>query len=109
MMMDNGARPVSGTQPEKRAVSTRANVDIDCDIRIAGRAWRKARIADLTPQGFQVTVLDMPARGTPVQMRFAGLQMLQAEVAWAKSDVAGCRFAVPLGDYVFDHIVGSAD
>ncbi len=85
----------------------RAQVDIDCQIRVANRAWRKARLADLTPDGFQVTLFDMPQRGTPLFIRFANIQLLQAEVCWAKADTAGCRFLTPISPYVFEHIVAT--
>jgi len=85
----------------------RAQIDLECEIRVGTRAWRKTRLADLTPGGFQVTILDMPPRGTPVYVRFAGIQMQQAEVCWAKLDTAGCRFLTPLNTYVFDHILAT--
>ena len=81
---------------------------MDCEIRVGSRAWYKTRIADLTPGGFQVTIIDMPARGTPIYLRFAGMQLLQADVCWSDRDVAGCKFAAPLSPYVFDHIIGTA-
>lgn len=86
---------------------SRAQVDIDCQIRIANKAWRRASLADLTPEGFQITIFEMPARGTQVYIRFAGIQMLTAEVCWAKADTAGCRFLTPLSPYVFNHIVAT--
>ncbi len=95
-------------EAENRRDSGRVQVDIDCEIRVGTRAWRKTRIADLTPGGFQVTIIDMPARGTSVYVRFAGIQMQQAEVCWADRDTAGCKFVTPLSLYVFDHIVASA-
>lgn len=85
----------------------RASVSIPCEVRVGTKAWRKAQIADLTPEGFQVTILDMPPRGTPLFVRFAGIQMLNAEVCWARADTAGCRFLTPLSAYVFDHIVST--
>lgn len=102
--------PNTGTQAEgdvNRRDNGRAQIDLECEIRIGTRAWRKARLADLTPSGFQVTIFDMPPRGTSVYVRFAGMQMLQAEVCWSKLETAGCRFASPLSSYVFDHIIAN--
>ncbi|WP_340588456.1 PilZ domain-containing protein [Erythrobacter alti] len=100
-----GALPKSD---ENRRENGRVKVDLNCEIRVGARAWRKTRIADLTPGGFQVTILDMPARGTSVYLRFAGIQLLHAEVCWSDRDVAGCKFETPLSPYVFDHIVATA-
>ena len=91
-----------------RRDSGRVKVAIACEVRVGTRAWRKTTIADLTPAGFQVTILEMPARGTPVYLRFAGIQMQHAEVCWSDLSTAGCRFVSPLSSYVFDHIVSSA-
>ena len=89
----------------QRTEGERAEVDLQCDIRVGTRAWRKARIADLTPGGFQVSILDMPPRGTPVFVRIPGLQMLHAQVCWNRVDTAGCQFDQPLSEYVFAHIL----
>ncbi|VVT01830.1 PilZ domain-containing protein [Erythrobacter sp. EC-HK427] len=86
----------------------RERVEINCEIRVGTKAWRKAQIADLTPEGFQVRIFDMPPRGTTLFLRFAGIQMLNAEVCWARADTAGCRFVVPISQYVFDHIIATA-
>lgn len=93
-----------GAEPDKGRVA----VDLQCEIRIGNRAWRKAEIADLTPDGFQVKIFDMPPRGTQIYLRFANLQLLQAEVCWAKAETAGCRFINPIRDYIFEHIVANA-
>lgn len=92
---------------EQRCDNGRAQIDLECEIRVGTRAWRKTRLADLTPGGFQVTILDMPPRGTPVYVRFGGIQMLQAEVCWSKLDTAGCRFITPISSYVFEHIIAT--
>ena len=89
----------------QRREGPRQSVDLECEIRVGARAWRKVRLADLTPGGFQVTILDMPPRGTPVFIRIPGLQMLQAEVRWTKVNTAGCQFASPLAPYIFDHLL----
>lgn len=99
---------VQNGEQEDRRNDGRARIDIECQIRVGNRAWRKAELADLTPGGFQVKILEMPPRGTPVYLRFAGIQMLHAEVCWAKLDTAGCRFLTPLSSYVFDHIIAGA-
>ncbi|GGD60193.1 PilZ domain-containing protein [Erythrobacter arachoides] len=92
----------------QRREGPRAEVDLDCEIRVGARAWRKAKLTDLTPGGFQVTILDMPPRGTPVFIRIPGLQLLHAEVRWTRVDTAGCEFDQPLGTYIYEHIVARA-
>ncbi|KLE34165.1 PilZ domain-containing protein [Aurantiacibacter luteus] len=91
-----------------RREGDRAPVDFECEIRVGTRAWRKARLADLTPGGFQVRILDMPPRGTSIFIRIPGLQMLHAEVRWTRVETAGCEFDTPLSPYIYDHIVARA-
>ena len=99
------ARTAEFDEVGQRAERPRIPVNLNCEIRVGTKAWRKTRIADLTPGGFQVAILDMPPRGTPVFVRIPGLQMLQAEVCWTKVDTAGCKFSSQLSEYVYDHIV----
>ena len=101
----NAAENIDFDDVGQRTEGERARVDLECEIRVGKRAWRKARIADLTPGGFQVTILDMPPRGTPVFIRIPGLQMLHAEVCWTKVDTAGCKFGTGLSEYVYSHIL----
>ncbi len=91
----------------QRRAHGRARVAISCELKIGTRAWHRAKLADLTPSGFQVATFDAPARGTPFYIRFAGLQMQHAEVCWGKDGMVGCRFLSELSSYVFEHIVGT--
>lgn len=107
MNVSHNAASPGDTPPENRRHDGRRHVDIDCDIRVGTKAWRRKKLRDLTPEGFQVELLDMPARGTPVYIRFAGMEMLQAEICWSNFDTAGCRFLSPISAYVFDHVVAT--
>ncbi|MGB3165455.1 MAG: PilZ domain-containing protein [Alteraurantiacibacter sp.] len=107
MNSSNNTASTGGALPENRRHDCRKHVDIECEIRVGAKAWRKKKLRDLTPEGFQVEFLDVPGRGTPVYIRFAGIQMLEAEVCWGKADSAGCRFVNPISPYVFDHIVAT--
>ena len=107
-MINAATNPVDMQDDPDRRGKMRPQVDMACEIKVASHAWRKTAIADLTPGGFQVKILEMPPRGTPVSVRIAGLQMLQAEVCWTKLDTAGCRFLTPLSEYVYDHILAHA-
>lgn len=93
------------SQDEERRDNARPPVNLACEIRVGTKAWRKTQVGDLTPGGFQVKILDMPQRGTPVYIRMANLQMMQAEVCWTKVDTAGCKFELPLNEHVYNHIL----
>ncbi len=92
-------------QPGERRGNGRPAVNLQCEIRVGTRAWRKAQVGDLTPGGFQVKILDMPPTGTVVYVRMANLEMMQAEVCWTRVDTAGCKFTTPLNEHVYNHIL----
>lgn len=107
-MVENGdiaQHASAGETDSDRRGNGRPAVSLECEVRVGTRAWRRTQITDLTPGGFQVQILDMPPRGTPLYVRMANLQMMQAEVCWTKVDVAGCKFAAPLNEHVYDHIL----
>ncbi|MCX7676220.1 MAG: PilZ domain-containing protein [Alteraurantiacibacter sp.] len=74
-------------------------------VRIAGHNWHMAHLRDLTPEGFRVSLIDMPAVGTELRIRIPGLTILLAEVCWARGFEVGCRFVSPLSPYVFEHLI----
>jgi hypothetical protein len=91
--------------PGQQRQSDRADLDALCEIRVGMRNWHQARLCDLTPEGFRLSLTDMPAVGTALKIRLPGMTLLDAEVCWAQDFEAGCRFAVPLSPYVFEHLV----
>lgn len=95
-------------QGVERRGKIRPSVNFQCELRVGTRAWHQVRLADFTPSGFKVRIIDMPPRGTPVYVRIGNLQMLQAQVCWTEAVTAGCEFATPLKEYVFDHILTAA-
>ncbi|MEO5707621.1 MAG: PilZ domain-containing protein [Alteraurantiacibacter sp.] len=85
----------------------RAEIDKLCEIKIGVRNWHQARLRDLTPEGFRLSLTDMPKVGTVLKIRLPGMAMLDAEVCWARNFEAGCKFTNPLSTYVFEHLVRS--
>jgi hypothetical protein len=105
-MPDNDTTPSAGDDPgQQPRRHQRADMDKLCEIKIGQRNWHQARLRDLTPEGFRLSLTDMPAVGTLLKIRLPGMAMLDAEVCWARNFEAGCKFANPLSPYVFDHLV----
>jgi len=80
-------------------------MDRTCEIKIGLRNWHQARLMDLTPEGFRLSLTDMPRVGTVLKIRLPGMAMLEAEVCWSREFQAGCKFSAPLSPYVFEHLV----
>lgn len=105
-MHDDETTP-PGAESEQQHRHARAGMDKLCDIKIGIRNWHQARLRDLTPAGFRLSLTDMPAVGTLLKIRLPGMAMLEAEVCWARNFEAGCKFVSPLSPYVFEHLVRS--
>ena len=98
--MDNDAE-----REEQQRRQPRAEIDRQCEIKIGHRNWHLARLRDLTPEGFRLSLTDMPAVGTMLRIRLPGIAIMEAEVCWSRDFEAGCKFATPLSPYVFEHFV----
>lgn len=97
--------PGDKNEVEQQRSRERAAVNKDVEIKIGTRAWHRAQLRDLTPDGFRLRLTDMPAIGTRLMLRLPGMAMLEAEVCWSRDFEAGCKFAAPLSPYVFEHLV----
>ncbi|WP_254514662.1 PilZ domain-containing protein [Novosphingobium sp. G106] len=91
-----------------RGFSERAEIALVCEVRQGMNPWRMARLADMSPAGFQIALLPGARREVPLKIRIPGLAMLTAHIRWQRENVVGCEFAEPLHVAVFDHIVRQA-
>ena len=98
--MDNDSE-----REERPRRQERAAIDRSCEIKIGHRNWHLARLRDLTPEGFRLSLTDMPTVGTMLRIRLPGISLMEAEVCWARNFEAGCKFAQPLSPYVFEHFI----
>src|SRR5690349_7796761 len=90
------------TGRRSRRDAERADVTIRCEIKIGFEQWHYANLRYLSPAGFQ---LDWPRRlgdVDTVRIRIPGLEALTATVRWREGGRAGCQFATPLSQYVFE-------
>lgn len=91
-----------------RAFSERAEIALVCEVRQGMNPWRFARLANISPAGFQIALLPGARRDAPLRIRIPGLAMLTAHIRWQRDNVVGCEFAEPLHVAVFEHIVRQA-
>lgn len=91
-----------------RGSGERAEITLMCEVRQGMNAWRMARLADISPAGFQIALLPGAKRDVPLRIRIPGLAMLTAHIRWQRDNMVGCEFAEPLHVAVFEHIVRQA-
>ncbi|MBA4047698.1 MAG: hypothetical protein C0476_04065 [Sphingomonas sp.] len=90
------------TTPRRRE-GDRKPVRLIASIRERSSTAHDAVISDLSRTGCQVSNIFLRA-GSPIWVRFGSLAPIESRVIWARSDIAGIRFELPLHPAVLDHI-----
>jgi hypothetical protein len=95
----NPEKPAS--QRAERAAE-RIPVGVDITLRRVGGTNYRVRVNDLSPEGCRVELVERPAVGDIMHLKFDGLDVLEAEVCWVDGFTAGLRFEKPIHPAVFD-------
>jgi hypothetical protein len=103
-----GKHPESGEGPEREGREKRAIVTLDCEVRQGTRAWKTARLEDISATGFRISRFPDCSPQLPLRIRIPGLELLTAKVRWQRGHEVGCEFAAPLHVAVFEHLVRQA-
>lgn len=94
--------------PCTRDHAARTEVILLCEIRQGTRPWIKARLEDISPQGFRIAWLPHCSPDLPLRIRIPGMQPLKAVIRWYEGKAVGCAFAEPLHVAVYEHLVRQA-
>ena len=92
-------------EPEKQEIpraSPRVPVSVDVTLRRVGQRHYQVRVADLSPEGCKVDLVERPRIGEHMHLKFEGLEVIVGEVCWVEGFVAGLRFEKPIYRSVFD-------
>jgi hypothetical protein len=99
-------KPESGSaKPHRPRKSSRRSLSAEARLRRPGGATYLIRVSDLSPEGCKVELIDRPAIGEHVFVKFEGLEVLEAEVCWIEGPLGGLRFETPIHPAVFDMLV----
>lgn len=71
-------------------------------FRRVGKSRFKVAVHDLSPHGCKVELVERPQIGELVQVKFEGLDSLDAEVRWVDGHEAGVEFGRAIHPAVFD-------
>lgn len=85
--------------------SERIELTADVTLRRLGRASFGVTVADASPDGCKVALVERPSDGERVLVKFDGLEPLEAEVCWVEGFTAGLKFARPVHPAVFELLV----
>lgn len=87
-------------QVERRAA--RVKVTADVGLRALGRNSYRVRIVDLSTDGCQVELVELPKVGDRMSVKFDGLEVLEADIMWVEGHRAGLTFVNRLHPAVLD-------
>ena len=93
-------KPSEKTQKPRR--SSRTALSADVSLRRLGQNSYRVKVADLSPEGCKVDLVERPRIGEHMLLKFEGLEVLDAETCWIEGYVAGLRFEKPIHSAVFD-------
>lgn len=80
----------------------REPLSAEVTVRRLGKANFRVTVFDLSPRGCRVELVERPAVGEHLLIKFAGLEILEAEVCWVDGASGGLRFEKPMHPAVFD-------
>ena len=85
---------------ERRAA--RLEVPGAVGLKVLGRNTFRVRIFDLSTDGCKVELVERPTSGDTMLVKFDGIEVMDAEVAWVEGHVAGLKFVNPIHPAVLD-------
>jgi hypothetical protein len=83
----------------------RVGLTAEVRLRRLGKANFQVAVTDASPDGCKVELVERPAVGEHVLVKFDGLEALEAEVCWVEEFTAGLRFEKPMHPAVSDRRV----
>jgi hypothetical protein len=85
--------------------SERVSLAADVRLRRIGKSTFRVTLNDVSPEGCRVQLVERPAVGERVLVKFEGLEVLEAEVCWVEGFTAGLNFDKPMHPAVFELLV----
>jgi hypothetical protein len=85
--------------------SERVALSAEVTLRRLGHTNFRVTVSDASPEGCKVELVERPAEGESVIVKFEGLEALEAQVCWIGGYTAGLKYARPMHPAVFDLLV----
>lgn len=98
-------RPEAETKKFAERKSERITTAAEVTMRRLGRTSYRLAVGDLSPFGCKLELVERPAAGERVLIKFEGLEVLDAEVCWVDGYTAGLRFERSMHPAVFELLV----
>lgn len=95
--------PEERTERIERA-APRIGTAAEVTFRRVGKSRFSVAVLDLSPRGCRVEIVERPAVGEQVQVKFDGLETLDGTVRWVDGYEAGVKFNRPIHNAVFEMV-----
>ena len=83
-------------------------VSAEVGIRRSGVRPFRVQVFDISPKGCKVEVVERPAIGERVWIKFDTLEAVEASVRWTAGHICGVEFTRPLHEAVFERLIKAA-
>ena len=91
--------------PEPRGAG-RLEFDAEVGIRRAGIHAFRVRLLDASPESCRIELVERPAVGERIWIKFDGLEPVEGIVRWVAGHVGGVDFTHPFHEAVFERLAG---
>jgi hypothetical protein len=89
--------------------SFRFPADSEVSLRRIGKPKFRVSVRDISPDGCCIDLVDRPAVGETLHLKFEGFEVLECTVRWVDGFVAGLAFARQFHPAVFDILLHRLD
>lgn len=89
--------------PGPRSVG-RLKLEAEVGVRRVGMHPFRVRLIDASPEGCKIELVERPAVGERIWIKFDGLEAVEGTVRWVAGPVGGVQFTHPLHEAVFDRL-----
>src|SRR5690348_2460752 len=90
--------------PEPRGAG-RQKLDAEVGIRRAGMHPFRVRLIDASREGCRIELVERPAVGERIWIKFEGLEAVEGTVRWVAGHIGGVQFTHPFHEAVFERLV----
>ena len=94
--------PKRPTRARVERASTRVKIGCEVTLRRIGHVSFRVDVRDMSPDGCRIDLVERPAIGETMHLKFDNLEVLECKVRWIDGYVAGLNFVRPIHPAVFD-------
>lgn len=100
LAFDSATKPPTKARVERASVRFPATSDVT--LRRIGHLSFRVGVRDISLDGCRIDLVERPAIGETMHIKFEGLEVLECKVRWVDGYIGGLEFVRPIHPAVFD-------